>query len=453
MLMNVFCEIPCLSEKSKSLNGFALQKKWFKKADKRVIGQYLQKFIDYNSELFKYLGVQPIISGTDHNTSLFFRTSEFIGSIPLRSSDTGKQIGDFVVTPRFSGQNRYEDYIEILNLLDSQITPDAIDSLPLVSGRNFRPPLYLEAVKYIGLLEKLTKESWRKFDNIEKSQPNPSSQVDWNKYALNEAKVENRIIYPSRVNVLNQFHNEYSEIRYVFDLCKNELNSPNTPLRIKSTMKSKLISLEEKLYNHKPKNTNQIIIRYSDSLLVKECKKIANKILNKDLSNSTAWRVDFSEVFEKFIQHIFREVSREMGGKLFDNYRFKSKASKRFAWQLNHLEPDAILYNEDITIFIDAKYKSHMYNKFDQSDKLKEDHRHDLHQILAYASFDKSSFKNGFICYPSNNTEIEVISYQNNINETINNIYLCGIKFNIDGVKEAKLALIKEINRIKDNTE
>ena len=447
--MDVFLEVPCLIEKSKSLNGFALQKKWFKKADKRIIGQYLQKFTIYNSELFNFLGVQPLISGTDQNTSLSFRTSNFIGSIPLRSSDTGKQIGDLVVVPRFSGQNRYEDYIEILNLLDSQISPDVIDSLPLVSGRNFRPPLYLEAIKYITLLEQLIKKSWRKFDNIEKDLQNPSGQVNWNKYALNEAKVENRVKYPTRVNVLNQFHNEYSEIRYVFDLCKKELDSPNTPFKIKSTIKPRLISLEEKLYHHKPKNTNQITISYSDSPLVKECKRVANKILNKDLFSSTAWRVDFSEVFERFIQHIFKEISKEIGGKLFENYRFQSKTTKRFAWQLRYLEPDAIYQKENITIFIDAKYKSNMYNKFDQSIKLKEDHRHDLHQILAYSSFEKLSSKNSFICYPSNHTEIEIISYQNNINETTNNIYLCGITFNINGIKEAKERLIKVINEIE----
>jgi len=447
--MDVFLEVPCLIEKSKSLNGLVLQKKWFKKADKRIIGQYLQKFINYNSELFSFLGVQPVITGTDQNISLFFRTSNFIGSIPLRSSDTGKQIGDFVVTPRFSGQNRYEDYIEILNLLDSQISPDVIDSLPLVSGKNFRPPLYLEAVKYINLIEELTKKSWRKFDNIEKNLNNPSGQVNWYKYALNEAKVENKTKFPSRINVLNQFHTEYSELRYVFDLCVKEINSQNTPLKTKTTIKPKIISLEDKLYSHKPKITKQIVIRYTDTPLVKECKQIANKILSNNLSISTAWRVDFSEVFERFIQYIFEEVSKEIGGKLFNNFRFQSKATKKFTWQLHYLEPDAIYQKDDITIFIDAKYKSNMYNKFDKSIKLKEDHRHDLHQILAYSSFEKFSSKNSFICYPSNNIEIEVISYQNHINETTNTIYLCGIKFQIEGIKEAKNKLIEIINKIE----
>ncbi|GAB4159265.1 MAG: hypothetical protein Tsb0033_13590 [Winogradskyella sp.] len=157
--MDVFCEIPCLTENSKQFNGIVLQKKWFKSADKRVIGQYLQKFINYNSKQFKFLDVQPLIVGTDQNVSIAFRTSRFIGSIPLRAPDTGKQIGDFVVIPRFSGYNRYEDYIEILNLLDTEISPDILDSLQLASGKNFRPPLYLEAVKYI--------KSLREFDKIE----------------------------------------------------------------------------------------------------------------------------------------------------------------------------------------------------------------------------------------------------------------------------------------------
>lgn len=176
--LDVFCEIPCLTEQSKQLSGIVLQKKWFKSADKRIIGQYLQKFIDYNSDQFKFLGVNPYIIGTDQNTSIAFRSSSFIGSIPLRASDTGKQIGDFVVMPRFIGRDRFEDYIEILNLLGTEISPEAIDSLPLASGKNFRPPLYLEAVKFIASLEKLAMRSWRKFDNVEKVLNQPTGQIN-----------------------------------------------------------------------------------------------------------------------------------------------------------------------------------------------------------------------------------------------------------------------------------
>lgn len=450
--LDVFCEIPCLTEQSKQLGGVALQKKWFKSADKRIIGQYLQKFIDYNSEQFKFLGVQPYIIGSDQSTALTFRSSGFIGSIPLRASDTGKQIGDFVVMPRFTGRDRFEDYIEILNLLGTEISPEVIDSLPLASGKNFRPPLYLEAVKFIAALEKLTMRPWRKFDNIEKVSSQPTGQINWTKYINNEYKVENRIKFPARTNVLSEFHTEYSEIKYVFDICKSELLSTNTPQRIKNTLRNKLSFLEELLYHHKHKATNKIIIRFSDSPTVKTCKEQANRILNFNLVDSTAWRVDFSDVFEKFIQHIFKEAAKETGGRLYSNFKFHSRTSKHYFWELKHIEPDAIFQKDNVLVFIDAKYKSNLYNKFDQSEVLKDDHRQDLHQIMAYSSFSKTNLKFGFLCYPSDKIELKSIQYKNGINEATNTILILGIPLKKESIYETKKLLTNELNEIEIRT-
>lgn len=447
--LDVFCEIPCLTEQSKKLGGVALQKKWFKSADKRIIGQYLQKFIDYNSEQFKFLGVQPYIIGSDRSTALTFRSSGFIGSIPLRASDTGKQIGDFVVMPRFTGRDRFEDYIEILNLLGSEISPEVIDSLPLVSGKNFRPPLYLEAVKFITSLEKLIMRPWRKFDNVEKVLNQPTGQINWTKYVNNEYKVEKRLKFPTRTNVLSEFHTEYSEIRYVFDICKSELLSANTPQRIKNTLRNKLSFIKERLYYHKPKSTNKITIRFSDTPTVKACKEQANRILNFNLVDSTAWRVDFSDVFEKFIQYIFKEAATETGGRLYSNFKFQSRTSKHYSWELKHIEPDAIFEKGNILVFIDAKYKSNLYNKFDQSDGLKEDHRLDLHQIMAYSSFSKTDYKYGFLCYPSEKIELKSIQYKNGINEVTNTIFILGVPLREDSINETKRLLTNELDEIE----
>lgn len=443
--LDIFYQIDCLTEKSTLLSGASLQKKWFKTADKRVIGQYLQKFIDYNSNSFAFLGVQPTIVGTDQNTSLLFRSTEFIGSIPLRASDTGKQIGDFFVTPRYIGKDRFEDYIEILDLLGNDISPQIIDSLPLVSGKNFRPPLYLEAIKFISSLELLIMKSWKKFNTVERISNEPSGKINWNRYTNNEFKIENRLNFPIRKNVLSEFHDEYSEIRYVFDICKSELLSSNTPQRIKHAIRNRLIFIEEKLYFHQPKTTNNIIIKSADNLAVKNCKEHANKILNYNLSESTAWRVDFSDVFEKFIQHIVKEVSKETGGKTFSNVKFHSKSLKHYSWELKHVEPDIIYQKDDFLVFIDAKYKSNLFNKFSNSEILKEDHRHDLHQIMAYTSFSKTHIKHGILCYPSDKLEIKNIKYKNDITNTITNISVIGIPLKKSIIKEAKTLLNKEL--------
>lgn len=447
--MDVFHEMTCLTERSNLLNGISLQKKWFKSADKRIIGQYLQKFIDYNSDKFDFIGVRPFIIGTDQNTSLAFRSSSYIGSIPLRASDTGKQIGDFVVTPKYSGRSRFEDYIEILNLLGKEISPESSDSLPLVSGRNFRPPLYLEAIKYIDAIEKLIRTSWRKFSVFEKVKNEPSGQVNWSKYITEQHKIEKSLSFPTRTNGLSEFHEEYSQLKYVFDLCKFELLSPETPLRIKSSIRSKLDFIESKLYNHDTKKISRISIKYSDSPIVKNCKIQANRILFFDFVESTAWRVDFSDVFEKFVQYIFNSVSKETGGKFYSNFKFHSRSKAHYSWELRHVEPDAIYSKDNLTVFIDAKYKSNLYNKFDQSDLLKEDHRHDLHQIMAYTSFTSISSKYGILCYPSEKLESKSTQFLNSANGVKNTVIIIGIPLKSNIVDEAKKMIFNLLNIIQ----
>ncbi|MCH7413114.1 hypothetical protein MM213_06445 [Belliella sp. R4-6] len=447
----LFHEIPCLTERSSPISGKELQKKVFKKADKTIIVLYLQKFLDYNSDLFSFLGIEAFIEGSDLNAFIQFKSSQYIGAIPLRAPDTGKQIGDFVVSPRFTGKNRFEEYVEILDLLGSEINPEFIDSLPLASKKAFRPPLYLEAIKLISALEKLVKQNWRKFDNREIQSNQPIGQINWNKYISQSYKVENRLIYPTRKNFISEFHSEYSEIRFVYDLCKLELLSPNTPVRIRVPISKRISFLDERLYFHKPKITSKVSVKNADSFIIKETKEIANRILNYNLIEGTAWRVDFADVFEKFTQHIFKEIAKSTGGKFIPKLKINSNSRNKFQWNLNNLEPDGVLINDDLIIFIDAKYKSHFYNKYEHNETLKEEHRKDLHQILAYSSFNDAKNKIGFLCYPSNKIEFSMKEYNFSQMSFSNKIYMIGIPFKkevIHQVKEKVAAIVNEFKTI-----
>lgn len=160
-------------------------------------------------------------------------------------------------------------------------------------------------------------------------------------------------------------------------------------------------------------------------------------------------KLDFSDVFEKFIQHIFKEAAKETGGRLYSNFKFHSRTSKHYSWELKHIEPDAIFQKNDVLVFIDAKYKSNLYNKFDQSEFLKEDHRQDLHQIMAYSSFIKTDFKYGFLCYPSEQIELKTIQYKNVINEVTNTILNLGVPLKKDCINETKRLLTNKLNEIE----
>jgi hypothetical protein len=450
---NVFFEVACLTEHSRILQGLALCKKWFKKADKRALGESLQKFVSYNQSSFKFLEVVPSISGTDQRAAIGFRTSRFIGAVPLRSPDTGKQIGDFVVSPRFVGIDRFTDYIEILDLLGSEISPEVVDSLPLVSGRNFQPPFYLEAAKFIGSLEQVLKHPWRKFDNVEIVSNEPSGQINWRKYVQYENRAENKLRFPIRRNVLSELHREYGQLRFVFDICNKELTSPNTPQRVRSAFQSRLTFIQNRLYLHKPISTETIASRANDSPRLKDCKRQANRILKRELADSTAWRVDFNDVFEKFVQYVFKDLASSIGGRLAANPRIQANTRVHYAWELRHLEPDAILRTDDIIAFVDAKYKSHLYNKFEISELLKDDFRRDLHQVLAYTSFAKTSKKIGIICYPSPEVEIKSTRFRNALNDATSRILVVGIPLKRSVIPQAVRQIASEIDEIRAESE
>ena len=107
-----------------------------------------------------------------------------------------------------------------------------------------------------------------------------------------------------------------------------------------------------------------------------------------------------------------------------------------------------IYKQENLQIYVDAKYKSNLYNKYDVSDVLKEEHRHDLHQIMAYSAFSETTSKVGFLCYPSNKVESKSIKYVNHTNGTTNTIYILGVPLKKDCIKEVKIKLIENIGEI-----
>ena len=81
--MDVFCEIPCLTERSPTLSALEFRKRFFPGAHKNFLAEALQKFVAYNRTSFEFLEIIPTIVGSDQNTSIVFRTSRYVGAIPL----------------------------------------------------------------------------------------------------------------------------------------------------------------------------------------------------------------------------------------------------------------------------------------------------------------------------------------------------------------------------------
>lgn len=444
--MDIFFKMQCLTARSESIKGLEVREKWFKGSQKRDIGNHLPKFLEYNKESLRFLGIEGRTEDNDERISIHFRSSKYIGAVPLVAPDTGLQIGDFVVTPRFVSGNDYATIADIIQKVKTELVIEQKDGMSLASGRILEPPFFLEAIKFIKALRELIKSNWIKFRREEILLEAPVGNINWDEYAKNEYRVERKLKFSCSKSTLSINHSEYSNIRFVYDLCRTEILSLSTPLNVRLNSLQDIELIDKSMTQIRPMRTNQVVIRASDSKVVKLVKQTANKILGNKFDSSLGWRVDFSELFERYVQFIFSLVSQQLGGVIRNNVKFSEIGRENIAWKLKYLEPDLIYDLGGEVIAIDAKYKSNLYNTDTIEGTLKDEHRADLHQILAYSSFSKEPIKTAFLCYPSYYPMKYKLEYLSPINSSLNRVYLLGVPISLEhasSVVEKILSILK----------
>ncbi len=314
----------------------------------------------------------------------------------------------------------------------------------MLTKKHVRPPIYYECVKFIDIFFLALKKHWVKFDSKEEQYKYPKGIINWEKYIENEWNPFEKLDFPCRINWLNEFHDGIRELLYVLKLSEEIIYDHNTPIRIKSQVRKKLILIERILSGYKPKEIKKITIRDSDPVIIKQTKKQANKILQSETDTNKAWRVDFSNIFEKYIQYLFSQLALKTGWATRSNSRFENISRNIPQWGLKFLEPDLLLFKGNNCITIDAKYKSHFLNLESKSEYLKDEHRSDLHQITAYCAFQSSEHKLGFLCYPANHVNSKRVVYKSNISNNDVVIYLLGIPITSSGLHEVHKEIEKK---------
>jgi hypothetical protein len=445
-ILPVFIKFNCLDEYRISFK--KLRSKWHNKADARLPSQYLQKFIRLNKKQFEFLGIQAY----EQDFELVLNSNEFVGSVPLRSPIDGKAIGDLVITPRYTENSEpFAQVTELISFLDTKFTPDFAD-WKLNSGNIVKPPIFYDAIKFVEIFQDAIKANWRKFESIEKILSYPTASTKWDKYAITSIDPKNTFQFPAKVNNLSTIHKEWQSMLFVLDMAVGIIQSVKTPLNIKVQYRDKINKLISRNSGILRKATEKFQINASDPLIIKKAKEQANILLQNDSNETKAWRLNFSLFFERYIQHIFSIVSSELGAKTYPNYTYRKYVTGYTpGWVLNKVEPDIVFAKGEIIINIDVKYKSHMFNSSSNSLTLKETHRLDLHQIMAYSSFTNGNEKNSILVYPDSKFCQYPISYNSGLSNNKNNIYLLGVPIGIKHVKDIKDKLKILLGKINYN--
>lgn len=357
--------------------------------------KYLALFLMYNKRSFSFLSIDARMA-ENGDSALILQASEKVGGAPLYSPKNGKVCASIIV----SG-NMKEDVAEILPLMEGNIEINFSNKLILPFDSKVKPPLYFECAKYVDQYIKAQRLHWKKFISEERIENKPSSSTQWAKYAFKSYDPKEIFKYPNKKNLLSTNHTEWRELNYVLKMCLDELCAPQTPRVSKRAYKTKVEDLRRKTDFKEIVKPTELKIHTADPMEIKKLKEVGNRIINSITSEYRAWSLDFSRLFECYVQRVFDRLAEKIGARLYSNNKFAISGTRR-SWGLSYLEPDILLMKGDRMIVADAKYKMHLYNaNAKNSDMLKESFRHDLHQVLAYSSFEKENTKTVILAYPS----------------------------------------------------
>ncbi len=433
-----FGNLPTLSSVYWSSEKLKHSWKW----NDRSMESVMQRFIDLNYKNLDYLGITANIETVQGRPSIKLTTSNYIGSIPILSPMNGKAVGDLVVTGRFG-----ENAGELITMLDDSIRPEYSDVFHLVQDSQMTPPIFIECCKYIDVYLEAERFRWQKFSNVVKIENLPSGSTIWSDYArriaINPLEFNK---FKNKRNILSIDHPEWAQLNYVLQIAIQKLESPKVPIRTRAVYSTRIAQQKIKLKNKTVVPSDSIKIHMSDPSVIKKLKELGNIILNNKTNEKLAWRMDYAEFFERYVQFLVGEVAKKKGANEICNPHYGITVNNHPQWLLHYIEPDMVLQKSEQQIVIDAKYKSHMFNWNDESAELKETFRHDYHQILAYCSLNSMPTKHAMLVYPFNDFVYHKTRVYSTITHSDAIVYLIGIPIEKKRIEEIEGKLSEIIN-------
>ena len=277
--------------------------------------------------------------------------------------------------------------------------------------------------------------SWCKFSYMKFESTTVVGDVDWNLYACSSHNPHRRLIFPTSSSLSTHHHKEFKQLCSIFDQAKACLEAPATPHNYRNRVAELLPRLSLQLRGVSREKPDLFRSGATDLPIVKRIKEIANRIILQKHSQSYAWRIDVALFFERYVQWIFGQSVKRIGGEMVCNPKHAGHGAN-FDWLLRYLEPDIVLKFAETQIIVDAKYKSYIYHKYSKSDTLRESFRSDLHQLLAYTAFSTEKKKHCILVAPFSCFEVNKIQYRSPFSDATIEIYCLGIPFSASSLSE-----------------
>jgi hypothetical protein len=375
-----------------------------------------RNFITANRPYLSALAVTPELIATGDSINLRLRPGGTVGAVPVRAPDTRKVAAGLVVRPRFG----WDGIGPLLERVGWAAQPHILET-PLVPGSAREVPPWVLAGPILGRLSTLLREVRRGFRLREAVRETPRGQILWHRY-VNDQIVRgafHRI--PCRFSDLTPDTLLRSYIRWgveaVLRALKPFLVIDAVARRLGQSAQELLFDLRDTRACPPDRRTLELLLRGvalpSESLskglqalgwIVEE-----RGLAGRSESDGLAWALPMHSLFERWVEHIVRAWAAGFGGQVRSGYAQQTTVPVRWKGpvrsSITSLIPDVVVTHANGVCVIDAKYKGH-FQELDESrwmalaEELRAEHRHDVHQVLAYAALFDAREVTSLLVYP-----------------------------------------------------
>lgn len=391
-----------------------------------AIGQLARQFLDRNAGLLQDFGVESDVVYYGDSVRLTFKTGRTTGALPLVSPTSGQVDYGLLIHPRFGWQGVGRTLLHT----GWRRTPDLLNLPPLPQSDPRVPPWVL-ASTVLRRIDRLLENLTREFQVTEEDRRQPRGRIQWGTYVENRAARGQFLSVPCRYPKLQD----------------------DAFLRgaIKATLQKQRRALEYE------RGVGPVVVR-----LIEECQRLLREVrdapsvspnparlrqfrsqqpLRRDVFergleaiewtaeerglaglgelSGLPWRLPMDAFFEAWVETVAERFCTLRGGALQTGREHETVVplswDPPYVGSQSSLRPDFVIDKGDQTIILDAKYKSH-WEELDVQEwhqtrrSLRDQHRTDLLQVLAYANLADVSRVTACLMYPCHHSTWESLA-------------------------------------------
>jgi len=374
-----------------------------------------QQFLRQNEGILHSFCAATNVEYDGADVYLTFVTDAHVGAVPLLSPTTGRPDIGFMVRPRFE----WSGIGAMLAEMGWKVVPQPL-RMPLLPGSERRIPPWVLSTIVISRIQALLAQLERRFELANEIVPVPRGTIDWPRYATVQLPRARFLDIPSRFPDLRDDRELKAAIHFTLRKQLASLESQRSAGPVVAQLISLCQFLLEQVRTVHPKQPagttvkNWLRIPLRTDVFRHGLEAIEWTVDDRGLAGladlrGLPWLLSMDAFFEAWLETAVAKLAQNVGGRLTSSRRRETIVplswTPPYRGSQRYLLPDLVLETEEYTIIFDAKYKRHWEELHfadwaDVDAELRERHRADLLQVLAYSTVKSAKRIVACLVYP-----------------------------------------------------